>query len=92
MARAMVQGIQGNNSAFPRRLGARAAPPRTAHPYPPPDHAATVSACVKHWIFNSQETNRSGVSSNVAERVGRELYGPPYAAAVDAGVGTVMCS
>jgi hypothetical protein len=24
--------------------------------------------------------------------VGRELYGPPYAAAVDAGVGSVMCS
>jgi beta-glucosidase len=51
-----------------------------------------VSACVKHWIFNSQETNRSGMSSHVAERVGRELYEPPYAAAVDAGVGFVMCS
>jgi beta-glucosidase len=74
-----------------------------------------LSACVKHWIFNSQvsgrgvrpldplaladrplfsaqETNRSGMSANVAERVGRELYGPPYAAAVDAGVGSVMCS
>lgn len=51
-----------------------------------------ISACVKHWIFNSQETNRSGMSVHVAERVGRELYAPPYAAAVDAGVGSVMCS
>ena len=51
-----------------------------------------ISACVKHWIFNSQEQDRSGMSSNVAERVGRELYEPPYRAAVDAGVGSVMCS
>lgn len=32
------------------------------------------------------------MSSNVAERVGRELYAPPYVAAVDAGVGTIMCA
>ena len=32
------------------------------------------------------------MSSNVDERTGRELYGPPFAAAVDAGVGSVMCS
>ena len=32
------------------------------------------------------------MSSNVAERVGRELYEAPYKAAVDAGVGSVMCS
>jgi len=57
-----------------------------------------VSACVKHWIFNSQELHRGdargspGMSSNVPQRAGRELYAPPYAAAVDAGVGTVMCS
>ena len=51
-----------------------------------------ISACVKHWIFNSQETDRSGMSSNVPERVGRELYEAPYKAAVDAGVGSVMCS
>ena len=51
-----------------------------------------ISACVKHWIFNSQETERSGMSSNVAERVGRELYEAPYRAAVDAGTGYVMCS
>ena len=32
------------------------------------------------------------MSSNVPERVGRELYEAPYKAAVDAGVGSVMCS
>lgn len=51
-----------------------------------------ISASVKHWIFNSQETDRSGMSSNVPERVGRELYEAPYRAAIDAGVGTVLCS
>ena len=51
-----------------------------------------ISACVKHWIFNSQETGRSTMSANVDERVGRELYEAPYRAAVDSGVGSVMCS
>ena len=57
-----------------------------------------ISACVKHWVLNSQEQFRGdapgspGMSSNVGERALRELYVPPYAAAVDSGVGTVMCS
>jgi beta-glucosidase len=57
-----------------------------------------ISASVKHWMLNSQEVNRGdargspGMSSNIDERTARELYVPPYAAAVDAGVGTVMCA
>lgn len=57
-----------------------------------------ISASVKHFAFNSQEVNRGdargspGMSSNVDERTAKELYIPPYAAAVDAGVGTVMCA
>lgn len=57
-----------------------------------------ISASVKHFILNSQEVNRGdargspGMSSNIDERTARELYVPPYAAAVDAGVGTVMCA
>jgi hypothetical protein len=51
-----------------------------------------ISACVKHWIFNNQECNRQSFSANVAERVGRELYTPGFFAAVDAGVGSVMCA
>eukprot|EP01049_Picozoa_sp_SAG25_P009127 SAG25_NODE_878_length_4974_cov_1.376615_6_plen_122_part_00 len=51
-----------------------------------------ISACVKHWIFNNHECNRQSFSANVAERVGRELYTPGFFAAVDAGVGSVMCA
>jgi beta-glucosidase len=57
-----------------------------------------ISASVKHWAFNSQELNRGdargspGMSSNIDERTAWELYVPPYRAAVDAGVGTVMCA
>ena len=58
-----------------------------------------ISACVKHFIFNSQEYDRQGgpgglssYSALVDERTAHELYVPPYAAAVAAGVGSVMCS
>ena len=36
--------------------------------------------------------NRESFSANVPERVGRELYAPGFFAAVDAGVGSVMCA
>ena len=51
-----------------------------------------ISACVKHFIYNNHECNRAVYSANVPERVGRELYAPGFLAAVDAGVGSVMCS
>jgi beta-glucosidase len=51
-----------------------------------------ISACVKHYIFNNHECNRETFSANVPERVGRELYAPGFLAAVDAGVGSVMCA
>eukprot|EP00040_Diaphanoeca_grandis_P025314 m.140041 g.140041 ORF g.140041 m.140041 type:complete len:728 (+) comp30098_c2_seq1:32-2215(+) len=51
-----------------------------------------ISACVKHFIFNNHECNRQTFSANVAQRVGRELYAPAFLAAVDAGVGSVMCA
>jgi beta-glucosidase len=51
-----------------------------------------ISACVKHFIFNNHECNRESFSANVPERVGRELYAPGFFAAVDAGVGSVMCA
>src|SRR5258708_6373053 len=61
---------------------------------------AGVIACVKHYIANEQETNRSNsqtgygsaVSSNVDDRTLHELYLWPFADAVHAGVGSVMCS
>ena len=47
---------------------------------------------MKHFIFNNHECNRESFSANVPERVGRELYAPGFFAAVDAGVGSVMCA
>lgn len=51
-----------------------------------------VSACVKHYVFNNEETDRSGMSANVPDRAAKELYYKPFLAAVDAGVGSAMCS
>jgi len=51
-----------------------------------------VFAVMKHWIFNSQETNRDYQSSIVDDKTAWELYYPPFQAAVDAGVSAAMCS
>jgi beta-glucosidase len=51
-----------------------------------------ISACVKHYVFNSQEFDRSGQSANVPDRAAKELYYKPFHSAVDAGVGSAMCS
>lgn len=54
--------------------------------------SAGVMATAKHFADNSQETNRYSVSENLDERTQYEMYYPPFQAAVDAGVGAVMCS
>ena len=51
-----------------------------------------VIATVKHYVQNNQETNRNSISANVDERTQWEIYYPPFEAAVDAGVLSVMCS
>ena len=51
-----------------------------------------ISGCVKHYVFNNEEDDRSGMSSNVPDRAAHELYYKPFASAVDAGVGVAMCS
>jgi beta-glucosidase len=51
-----------------------------------------VIATVKHWVLNNQEFNRTSTSVNIDERTQFEIYYPPFKAAVDAGVGAVMCS
>jgi beta-glucosidase len=51
-----------------------------------------VSANVKHYVFNNIETDRSGMSANVPDRAAKELYYKGFQAAVDAGVGSAMCS
>ena len=51
-----------------------------------------VIANAKHYVNNNQEYARSSVDAVVDERTHVEIYLPPFEAAVDAGVGSVMCS
>ncbi len=55
--------------------------------------AQNVIATIKHYVTNSQETNRSTDSSDIDARTLHELYLPQYQAAIQqAGAGAVMCS
>jgi beta-glucosidase len=50
-----------------------------------------VWACAKHFVCNDQEENRSNINTVVDERTLREIYLPPFEAAVKQGhVATVM--
>ena len=51
-----------------------------------------VVATAKHFVMNNQETDRTTVSAEVDERTRFELYYPPFEGAIDADVGSVMCS
>jgi beta-glucosidase len=50
-----------------------------------------VMAITKHYIGNTQETDRTTVNEIVSEKLLMELYGPPFAAAVATSAG-VMCA
>jgi beta-glucosidase len=50
-----------------------------------------VSACVKHFALNNQETERDRIEVEVSDRALREIYLPAFRAAVqDGGVWAVM--
>ena len=50
-----------------------------------------VVACAKHWVaYGAAEAGRDYNTTDVSERTLREVYFPPFHAAVDAGVGTFM--
>lgn len=50
-----------------------------------------VAACIKHFAGNNQEMGRATVDMDMDERTLREIYLPPFEAAVkEAGVWTVM--
>jgi beta-glucosidase len=51
-----------------------------------------VVACAKHFLLNEQEHFREQLSSNADDKTLHELYLWPFADAVKAGVGSVMCS
>ncbi len=53
--------------------------------------ADKVVACAKHWVaYGAAEAGRDYNTTDVSERNLREIYFPPFKAAVDAGVGTFM--
>lgn len=52
-----------------------------------------VSATIKHFVGNESEFERMTMSSEIDERALREIYLPPFEAAVrEAGTWAVMCS
>ncbi|OCF41794.1 beta-glucosidase [Kwoniella heveanensis CBS 569] len=53
---------------------------------------AGVQACVKHFIGNEQERNRTTSTSQLDDRTFREIYSHPFLRAIQADVASVMCS
>jgi beta-glucosidase len=50
-----------------------------------------ILACAKHWVaYGAAEGGRDYNTTDLSENTLREIYFPPFKAAVDAGVGTVM--
>lgn len=50
-----------------------------------------VLACAKHWVaYGAAEAGRDYNTTDMSERTLREIYFPPFKAAVNAGVGTFM--
>src|SRR6185503_5920316 len=50
-----------------------------------------IVACAKHWVaYGAAEAGRDYNTTDVSEHSLREVYFPPFKAAVDAGVGTFM--
>jgi beta-glucosidase len=50
-----------------------------------------IVACAKHWVaYGTAEGGRDYNTAEVSERTLREVYFPPFKAALDAGVGTFM--
>jgi beta-glucosidase len=50
-----------------------------------------IAACAKHWVaYGAAEGGRDYNATEVSERTLREIYFPPFKAALDAGVGTFM--
>jgi beta-glucosidase len=50
-----------------------------------------ILACAKHWVaYGATEGGRDYNTTDMSENTLREIYFPPFKAAIDAGVGTVM--
>ncbi|MDQ2938328.1 MAG: beta-glucosidase BglX [Acidobacteriota bacterium] len=50
-----------------------------------------ILACAKHWVaYGAAEGGRDYNTTDLSENTLREIYFPPFKAAVDAGVGSIM--
>jgi len=50
-----------------------------------------ILACAKHWVaYGAAEGGRDYNTTDMSEQTLREIYFPPFRAAIDAGAGTVM--
>jgi beta-glucosidase len=50
-----------------------------------------IVACAKHWVaYGAAEAGRDYNTTDISERTLREIYFPPFKAALDAGAGTFM--
>jgi beta-glucosidase len=55
------------------------------------DDPTSVAACVKHYVgYGAAEGGRDYNSTEIPERLLRDVYLPPFQAAVDAGAATIM--
>ena len=55
--------------------------------------ADKILACAKHWVaYGDAEGGRDYNTTDLSENTLREIYFPPFKAAVDAGVATLMSS
>ena len=55
------------------------------------DDPASILACAKHFVgYGAAEGGREYNTTEISERTLRDVYLPPFHAAVDAGVGTLM--
>ncbi len=80
MAAARVRGFQGENFDQPKNREAF-------------DSATTILACAKHFAaYGAAEGGRDYNTVDISERTLREVYLPPFHAAVKAGAGTLMSS
>src|SRR6266436_9629099 len=58
-----------------------------------PDYSAPgkILACAKHWVaYGAAEGGRDYNTTDMSEQTLREIYFPPFKAAINAGAGTVM--
>ncbi len=56
-----------------------------------PDHPSSIAACAKHYVgYGAAEGGRDYNTTEIPERILRDVYLPPFQAAVNAGAATLM--